>query len=227
MAPGVWLQRSTGPGRLEVGRDLLWVGDFEDGAVDAPARAGLLWNLAPPDRLVQAGVGRGGSFGVRLWRSRANRKPVWLSPLHRIPVEPGRPLSILAWVRGPVAARARLVLGWYGSTRGASRARLQRPITLAGAQRWVPLRWDVTVPPHTVALGLSVLLDPPASGRASLDVDGLRILSWQPPPARPGPGDDWLRLRGTTTVSLVGEAGPGGEELLPRRAAQAVVAWGS
>lgn len=226
LAPGVWMARAWGPGRVEAGRDLLWVGDFEDDAVGAPARAGLLWNLAPPDKQVLAGTGLQGSLGARLRRSSANRKPLLLAPRHRIPVQPGWRLSILAWVRGPAAARSSLVLAWYGSTRGGSRARLQRPIHLAGGARWQPVRWDVSVPPHTAALGLNVRLDPPASGRVQLELDGLRLLRWQPPAPTAGFGDDWLRVRGPVAVQLLGDYGPGGRSLLPGVAAEAVRGWG-
>jgi hypothetical protein len=201
-APGVWMSRSQGPGQVEAGRDLLWVGGFEDEAVGVPAATGVLWNLASPDKVVEGRAAAEGRLGARLWRRSANRRPAILSPLHRIPVKQGQQLSILGWIRGPAGVQPRLMVGWYSSRRGASQARFERPITLLGPDRWTPVRVDLTVPTHVTALGLNVILDPPGIGQTHLDVDGVRLILWEPPSPTAGLLQDWYRLRGESHLSL-------------------------
>jgi len=226
-APGVWLEQTGGPGQLEGGRDLLWVGDFEDGAVGVPPGTGMLWKLAPPDKALDPRAAASGNWGVRLGRSPANRSPVVLSPLHRIPVEPGQRLTLLGWIRGTLPSRARLRVGWYAARRGASQARIERPLSLAGPRHWTPVRWDLTVPRFSVALGLNVVLDPPAAGRSHLDVDGLRLILWGPPSQAAGPQAHWYRLRGRAALRVIGEVGPGAEALVGGPGRQLVRAWGT
>jgi hypothetical protein len=59
-----------------------------------------------------------------LQRSPANRSPVVLSPLHRIPVQAGDQLSIIGMARGNPQGSPRLLLSWYTARRGTSQARL-------------------------------------------------------------------------------------------------------
>lgn len=224
-APGISVSKTHGPGQVQGGRDLLWVGDFEDQAVGLKTKAGVLWNLAEPDRVVDPRAAASGQFGVRLTRTGANRLPVVLSPLHRIPVEPGRQLSLLGWLRGRPGVRARLMLGWYAASRGGSQARLERSVHLAGDGRWTAVRWDVTVPPHALAVGVNVILDPPPFGRSHLDVDGLRLIGWEKPSPSHGPLPDWYRLVGESTFSLVAESLPGGELFLRPATAKPLFSW--
>jgi len=224
-ASGVWMSRSQGPGQVQAGRDLLWVGGFEDEAVGVPAATGVLWNLAAPDKVVEGRAAAEGRLGARLWRSSANRLPAILSPLHRIPVKQGQQLSILGWIRGPAGVQPRLMVGWYSSRRGASQARFERPITLLGPDRWTPVRVDLTVPTHVTALGLNVILDPPGIGRTHLDVDGVRLILWEPPSPTAGLLQDWYRLRGESQLSLRTEYFPGAEPWLPPVASTPLIPW--
>jgi poly-gamma-glutamate synthesis protein (capsule biosynthesis protein) len=224
-ASGVWMNRSKGPGQVQAGRDLLWVGGFEDEAVGVPAGTGVLWNLSAPDKVVDGRAAAEGRLGARLWRSSANRQPAILSPLHRIPVQQGQQLSILGWIRGPAGVQPRLMVGWYSSRRGASQARLERPITLLGPDRWTLVRWDLTVPTHVTALGLNVILDPPGIGRTHLDVDGVRLILWEAPSSTAGLLQDWYRLRGESQLSLRTEYLPGAEPFLPPAESTPLIPW--
>jgi hypothetical protein len=223
--PGVWMSRAKGAGQVQGGRDLLWVGGFEDEAVGVPAGTGVLWNLAAPDKVVDRRAAAEGRLGARLWRRSANRQPAILSPLHRIPVKQGQQLSILGWMRGPAGVQPRLMVGWYSSRRGPSQARLERPITLLGPDRWTPVRLDLTVPTHVTGLGLNVILDPPGIGRTHLDVDGVRLILWEPPSPTAGLLQDWYRLRGDAQFSLRTEYWPGAEPFLPPAESPPLVPW--
>ena len=191
-----------GDAPLELGRSLLGVGDFEDQLVGARLGEGALWALFHSDQRLDRGAARTGVFGVRLRRSSSHRQPVLLRPLHRIAVQPGERLTVLAWLRGPQGSRPRLQISWYGALRGPSVARVTRSIALPPAKRWQPVRLDLQVPDHVVAVSPAIALDPPGSGQQWLDLDDLDLIRWQPPGAMRAEPADWLRSRGSGSLCL-------------------------
>jgi poly-gamma-glutamate synthesis protein (capsule biosynthesis protein) len=192
--------RGTAP--IELGRSLLGVGDFEDRLVGARRGEGVLWALFNSDQRLERGAARTGAFGVRLRRSALHRQPVLLRPLHRIAVQPGERLTLLAWLRGPHGSRPRLQISWYDAWRGASAARVIRPITLPPAKRWQLVRFDVQVPNHVVALSPAIALDPPGVGQQWLDLDDLDLIRWQQPGESRSQPADWVRTRGVGSLCL-------------------------
>ncbi len=187
---------------LELGRSLLGVGDFEDQLVGASPGAGALWALFHNAQRLERGAARTGVYGVRLRRSSLHRQPVLLRPLHRIAVQPGERLTVLAWLRGPQGSRPRLQISWYGAWRGASVARVTRAITLSSSKRWQPVRLDLQVPNHAVAVSPAIALDPPGFGQQWLDLDDVDLIRWQQPGAMWAQPADWLRSRGAGNVCL-------------------------
>lgn len=199
--------------RLELGRDLIGVGRFEDELLGAMPGAGALWSLTHQDQQLDPAAAHQGRYGVRLQRRRYNRQPVLLRPLHRLPVRPGQALSLLAWLRGSSGAAARLQFSWYESRRGASQARISRAIPLRRPGHWQPLRVDLQVPAHSVALGVAIALDPPRQGQAHLDIDEVALVHWLPPAAGLRRGAEWLRTRGRGgSVCIASARLPGGGE---------------
>ena len=195
--------------RLELGRDLLGVGRFEDELLGAEPGVGALWSLPHQDLRVNSSSAHQGRYGVRLLRRFHNRQPLLLRPLHRVPVQPGQRLSLLAWVRGTPAAKARVQLSWYGNRRGESHARLVQPVPLVMPPRWQAVQVDAVVPDHTVAVGLAVALDPPENGQAHLDVDDVALLHWQAPADGLRQGANWLRAQGRGSVCITNAVLPG------------------
>jgi poly-gamma-glutamate synthesis protein (capsule biosynthesis protein) len=207
--PGVGLCGHNGNGTLELGHDLLGVGSFEDELVAGLPRAGALWNLSGVDKQVIPEAAHRGGLGVRLHRSGFNRQPVLLTTLHHLQVTPGQHLSLLSWIRGSAGAKARLQLSWYAARHGASQARLEHPISSLVADRWQPIRWDVKVPDHTLALGLFLALEPGGAGRHHMDVDDVALIHWQPS-VQPRQSQEWIRLRGGGKLCLQRSTLPGG-----------------
>ena len=193
------LQGSSAP---EFGRSLLGTGDFEDALVGAAPRTGALWALHHQDQQLDARAAHLGSLGVRLRRAGFHHQPVLLRPLHRIPVQPGQRLSLLAWVRGSAGAEPRVQVSWYGAKRGASLARLTEPIRLFGPDRWQPFRLDVTVPDHVNAMAPAIALDPPQGGLQRLDVDDFDLVAWHANGRMVPQAADWLRSRGDGQLCL-------------------------
>jgi poly-gamma-glutamate synthesis protein (capsule biosynthesis protein) len=207
---GACVASTTAPGVVAaVGHDLLWTGDFEDLDVAADVPSGALWNTAPASaaRRVISGSDGGGSAFVRLRRSGANDQDVVLSPLHRILVDAGRPLSFLANLRGS-ATVATLQLSWYNDLKGASVA--QTVVDLPVTTGWSTVRLDTDVPANAVAVGLFIRLSPPGAQRVEVDLDDVRMIEWRAPSAAPACEDVLLGPDGGgPALHLVTSALPG------------------
>jgi hypothetical protein len=181
---------------------LLAGGNFEDQLVGARSGEGALWALFNNDQRIERGAARSGTYGVRLRRSAMHRQPVLLRPLHRVAVQPGERLTFLAWLRGPAGITPRVQISWYGALRGASVARVTRSIPLPPHRRWQPVRLDLQVPEHVVAVSPAIALDPPGLGQQWLDLDDLDLVRWQQPGEMRDQPADWLRSRGAGSLCL-------------------------
>lgn len=163
-------------GRLDPGRDLLWVGGFEDEDVGESWGDGPLWNVTSPDVAIRQDAALDGSFGARLRRASSNCSDVFLSPIHRILVDPGTRLSVVGALRSRGGGDVTVQLSWYPDTKGASRE--QTLVNIPDRQSWKDFIVDTVVPDYAVAVGLYVRLAPPVSGTAAADVDNLAVVAW-------------------------------------------------
>jgi hypothetical protein len=113
------------PERALVGLDEAWTGSFEDDTADEVEGGGELWNLIDPnpDRELLADAAATGRFGVRLKRAGGDSQEITLTPLHRLLVRAGDPISILLRARGTRGADATLQMSWYNDTIGTSSSR--------------------------------------------------------------------------------------------------------
>ena len=179
-AQGWAITHFAGAGSLRLGRDLLWVGDFEDEIADDQHKGGALWEFTGVDKLKGADYAYEGKVGARLQRKGFNESEVVLSPLHRILVDSGSELSIVGMVRARKSVQSSLQVSWYSYTKGKSQAQQIQPLVVKQDQTWTPFRLDVRVPSNTVALGLFLKLQPPQQGDDTVDFDNIRIIKWEP-----------------------------------------------
>jgi poly-gamma-glutamate capsule biosynthesis protein CapA/YwtB (metallophosphatase superfamily) len=210
LAGDTQVMSASAPPDLEVGRDLLWTGDFEDEEADRQSAGGLLWGGESRGRTFIPDAAATGAYGARLERAGGNTEDVVLAPIHRVPVDAGTKLTILAKLRGSAGTpQAQLQLSWYNDLKGASEA--QTIVDLPVKGEWQTIAVDVVVPDHAVAVLPLIRLAPPGPGRVSLDVDDVRLIAW-----RPGPeatlANDYVRIGkdgtafGVAVNSLAGEA---------------------
>ncbi|MDQ3148459.1 MAG: CapA family protein, partial [Chloroflexota bacterium] len=139
------------PDQALVGLDEAWTGSFEDDTADEVEGGGELWNLVDPnpDRELVADAAATGRFGVRLKRAGGDSQEIILTPLHRLLVRAGDPISVLLAARGTRGADATLQMSWYNDTIGPSQQ--QTIVDLPVTDEWQTFRVDLQVPENGVA----------------------------------------------------------------------------
>ena len=208
--PSQWISGFQGTGNLLLGRDLLWVGNFENRAVNGAGGAPL-WDLAKDSVLAGPDYAFEGKTGIRLTRSSTNLSDAVTSPLHRILVNPGAKLSITGMLRVSPGASALMLISWYDDTLGPSQMQTNEPILTQSYDQWQSFRFEEQVPSDAVAMNIFLRLTPPTQGIVTADFDDLRIIEWADPAARYSPLYDYARLTGSGEVSFTQSFLPGGE----------------
>ena len=202
------------PDAAQFGRDLLWVGGFEDLELERGDRPAELWDLGAGGSVGPQSA-RSGALGARVERAASDRRAAVIAPRHRMLLEGGRDVSAVGAVRTARGGRVRLQLSMYDDTRGSSVTR--KVVTLPARSRWEAFRVDARVPRGTVAIGLFVKVQPSPGQRTSADLDDLRVVEWKPSGTPAGPLYDYLRVTRPTTALMVHPYLPGGDAVPPLR----------
>jgi poly-gamma-glutamate synthesis protein (capsule biosynthesis protein) len=213
-----WVSDFSGSNAIRLGRDLLWVGSFENEVVGDQQLEAPLWNLEGPDKQLDSAYAYAGNAGVQLRRGVHSSSDVVLTPLHRILVEPGSELSVIGMARSLANATLKLQLSWYPHSEGPSTTKTIEPVIFDTDDMWQSFRFDVSVPVNSSAVGLFFRLQPPLSGFTGVDLDNIRVIEWAAPGSRFSPQYDHIRVtgRGEITVS---------KDLLPGRELDAIPEW--
>src|ERR1043165_7012633 len=164
-----WISSFKGNGKLTLGRDLLWVGSFENDEVDSVSQGAPLWDLNSSSLQVGPDYAYEGGIGIELARGTKNVNDTVTTHLHRILIKPYDDLSIIGMVRINPGVKAFVQLSWYDSTSGPSFKKTIEPIDVETSGTWQPFRFDVRPPPKAVALSLVLRLRPPDNGTATAD----------------------------------------------------------
>ena len=210
---GSWISDFSGAGRLQLGRDLLWAGSFEDESVDAHDLGGALWDLHGEHKRVGSEYAYEGDVGARIEREYNDRDDAALTPLHRILAKPDQEISVVGMVRTRADANAYLQLGWYPDTKGPSATKTIVPIDAASGSSWQPFRVDVTTPAEAVAIGLYLRLKPYSSQESvAADFDDVRIIEWAPAGTPFSPLYEYGRVVGAGEATVSKSFLPGGEQ---------------
>ncbi|CDI02577.1 exported hypothetical protein [Candidatus Competibacter denitrificans Run_A_D11] len=230
---GAWLDGAQGSGTVLPGRDVLWVGSFEDESADDQANPGLLWDLGGnDDRMIGSAYAYEGQAGVRLRRLFSNSTDLVLTPKHRILIKPNRKVSVIGRVR--TNGNVSLQLSWYRDSSGASSLQTVVPDLVPNNDTWQPFRVDTTTPnfpevddldnqnPLKPAVGLFLRLAPPGRDRATADFDNIRLILWEEPGIAPSAQHDYLQVIGAVSATLRRDVLPGAENWEPPPAAKAV-----
>ena len=208
-----WISQFRGSGKLLLGRDLLWVGGFENEEVDSLSQGAPLWDI----KSVRVPFGRdyayAGKLGIRLARDGRDTTDSVTSSLRRVLVDPYDHLSITGMVRTNYGAVVLAQLSWYSGTAGLSFSKTIQQIEVASYDTWQPFRLDVQVPPNAHALGfyLRLALPGPEEGTTIADFDNIRIIKWADPGTRYSPLYNYALLTGAGDITFTQEHLPGAE----------------
>ena len=223
---GHWISAFEGEGRIRLGRDLLWVGNFEDADVDGEILESKLWRIDGSDKFIGPAYAYAGEGGLRLYRNQTNADDVTFTHLYRIILDApgtGMELSLVGKVRARHGANVTLQLSWYPETRGHSSRKTLVPLELSPNEEWQNFRVDAVVPDDAVAVAVYLRLSPPVQGESPTDFDNLRLIAWDPAAVSEAPEEeteavaftpryDHALISGNGTVTLSQAVLPGGEE---------------
>jgi hypothetical protein len=206
-----WISDFKGTGRLLLGRDLLWVGGFENDEIDSASHGAPLWDLESGGIRIGRDYAYEGETGIRLTSDVSDSKDAVSSNLHRVWVNPGANLSIIGIVRLNEGVTAQVQLSWYSTGSGPSFLKETKPIEIPAYGDWQPFRFDVHVPSRVMALGLYLRLKPPDKGTVTADFDDIRIIEWANPRAPFSPLYNYALLTGSGDLTLAQDILPGAE----------------
>lgn len=212
---GQWLSDFQGDGSLLLGRDLLWVGGFENGVVGNEPDSLPLWEKDETFS-IKAGADYAyqGQVGVELSRGSGNQAEAVTTNLHRILVNPGSKLTIAGMARESQGAAASLQISWYPDTLGPSSKQILQPFDMKEFGVWQPFQFDVQVPEGIVALGMFLKLSPPNMGTSTADFDNIRVIEWAPAQTPFSILYNFAHLTGSGDLTFSQSVLPGGEDWL-------------
>ncbi len=204
-----WLSGFNGDGALRVGRDLLWVGDFEDDDVDAKIGENPFWDLSGADKATGPNYAYEGQYGAHLERGAGNLASAALTPTHRQLIQAGDEITVTGMGRAIGGGPVELQLSWYTDTKGPSSEQTVIPLNLT--KDWSVFSADAKAPEGVVAVGMYLNLQPPIDGVASVDFDNLHLIQWAPPGAAFSPLYDFYCLDGSGSLAFDRDTLPGWE----------------
>ena len=203
-----WISNFQGTGHLRLGRDLLWIGSFENQIVGGQNTTPLLWETGETLEFGKdfAYQGQG---GIRLTRGSSNQRDAVTTHTHRVLVQEGSELTLSGMVRASPGALVTVQISWFPELRGSSSQTLREGLKITQETAWQPFRLDMKVPSGMVGLGIYLRLSPPVSGTATADFDDLRLIEWAPEGESFSPLYDHALLTGSGELTLRQQVLPG------------------
>jgi poly-gamma-glutamate capsule biosynthesis protein CapA/YwtB (metallophosphatase superfamily) len=209
--PSQWISDFKGTGTLFLGRELLWVGGFENDQVDGESRGAPLWEQTKDSIQFGKEYAYEGNSGIRLTRSGSNLSDVVTSHLHRLLISAGSKLSITGMMRATKGTVPVIQISWYTDNRGPSFLQTTEPIEAKESNVWQPFRFDVQAPENAMSVQVFLRLAPPSQGVIGADFDNLRVIEWAPAGTIYNPFYDYALLAGSGELTFTQQGLPGAE----------------
>ena len=198
-APGVTTVTDHS-GRVELGRDRLYTGAFEETLVDGERYTAPLWRFRRRPSATGETAGRDGG-GVRITSFGENTRRSLLSLFSRVPAEGGS-YTLFGWYRSRAEFSVELLVPWYSAASGGSFERERVTLPPTGGE-WERIDESFDPPADAAFVNLFVFLAPP-DDRDTHDIsfDDVRLVEWTTPSNAAGRYHDYLYVDGTATVRI-------------------------
>ncbi|WP_115865168.1 CapA family protein [Halorussus litoreus] len=184
---------------VELGRDLLPTGTFDDPDVDDERHEGPLWRFSRGADSNGPEFGYDGSGGVRLSRTADNSQRSILTTTERVPVT--GPTTLLGRYRHETDARLELLVRWYESTSSSALESVSTDLDRTAG--WERIEWSSSIPENATHVRFYFRLYPPDDGEErAATVDDLRLVEWSEADVGGGKDYDHLRVHGSATVQF-------------------------
>jgi poly-gamma-glutamate capsule biosynthesis protein CapA/YwtB (metallophosphatase superfamily) len=177
---------SFGHAATRVGRDVLWVGRFEDEILGVSPRGGPFWLFEGPDKEISPRFAFHGLYGAALWREAPDEKDVLLTPKHRFLAKPMTDVTLAGRARS-TTGKMTVEVAWYKDSKGAS---YKREVlgSVGGQGAWNEFRFDFRIPndmdtPGSVEAKPSYAIFfrlPPEGRPTEAAFDDLSVVEWAP-----------------------------------------------
>lgn len=192
----------SGASAVELGRDRLPTGTFDDPDVDDRRHEGPLWRFSRGEDSNGPGFGHDGSGGVQLTRRADHSQRSILTTAERVPLQ--GPATVTGAYSHESDARLELLVRWYGSRSDSAMDSVS--IDLDRTDGWERFEASVEARADADYVRFYLRLYPPEGGdERAVQLDDLRLIEWTD--AETGALDggeqyDHLRVTDDATVSL-------------------------
>lgn len=170
--------KAAGAAKVEVGREILLYGDFEDVDVDGDYLEGFGWDQSPYRHVQSAQVYTGVGAAVLVRNSNHNDN-VEMPTSRPVPVPGGARLTLRGHVRADNGGTFRLMTRFYDAD-GDSLGTLERWSRASGTYGWQQFTASFTAPANAASIRVSLRQAPPNAGEGRVYVDEIALIQWDP-----------------------------------------------
>jgi hypothetical protein len=163
------------PCSVSLGRDLLWVGGFED-------EGSTVWYLNSAYEWLDTQYVHAGEYSLGLVRESSNPYNVVTNLEDRIPINSDKGYSLIGSIQTFNANQASMITMWYRSRTGDNLSRRDTVSTpVSGTANWT-FQWEHMIPPDNANfVDIRCNLFPPSDGTAYAYYDDLAFIEWETP----------------------------------------------
>jgi hypothetical protein len=194
-----WVNRIVdGASSVELGRDLLPTGTFDDLDIDSKQHEGALWRFGRGPDANGPEFGHDGSGGIQLSRTAESIQRSILTTTERVPLAGST--TLLGLYRHETDSRLELLVRWYESVGGSEVDSVS--IDLAQTGGWERLKQPLETPEEAEYIRFYFRLYPPESGpERTVQLDDIRLIEWSDAETA-SKAHDHLQLDDTATVEF-------------------------
>jgi poly-gamma-glutamate capsule biosynthesis protein CapA/YwtB (metallophosphatase superfamily) len=195
-----WVNRVIdGAESVELGRDLLPTGTFDDPDIDDERHEGSLWRFSRGADSNGPEFGYDGSGGIQLSRTADNTQRSILTTTERVPLT--GPMTLLGLYRHETDTRLELLVRWYESTSSSTLDSMS--IDLDRTAGWERVERSLSTPGEANYARFYFRLYPPDGGEKRVaHFDDICLVEWTERETSGGEDYDYLRLQNSATIEF-------------------------